>query len=113
MKYHFLALLICSFAILSGAEKNKIKEIHSVKDFEKLYKKKVYPFNKLSDTTFYSLKSNMVFDEQDRFRGFNYISGLWKELTYEENLEFDRYFGVPPVYNEEEKARYEILRNRK
>lgn len=101
------------FAISSLMAKPRLQIIHSVDDFVKLYEMKTFPFNKLSDTTFQRLKTTMVFDEQKNFRGFNYVSGLWAELTYEEYQKFNKYFtGAKITYNKEEKAAYEKRRNR-
>ena len=62
--------------------------VRSVKDFESLRKDGIYPISLLSDTTFSSLKKYIVFDEEHRFRGFNYNSGLYEELYPEEQDTF-------------------------
>lgn len=104
----FISILFVGFSAFS-----KPKMVHSVADFEKLYNDKAYPFNKLSDTTFQRLKTTIVFDEIGNFRGFNYVSGLWKELTYEEYLVFNQLIlGSKEVATPEDKADYEKRRNR-
>ena len=67
---------------------NNPSPVHSVNDFEQLYFSKVFPFNKISDTTFQRLKSTIVFDELNQFRGFNYVGGLKKELSKKEYEKF-------------------------
>lgn len=110
-KIFLLSSFIIALCFMLFAE-TKITVIHSVEDFNTLYQQKVFPFNKLSDTTFQRLKTTMVFDEEKNFRGFNYVSGLWKELTYEEYLEFDKWFGITEEPNENAKADYEKRKNR-
>lgn len=111
MKTMLSLLLVFFVALVFAGDDHSI--IKSAEDFEKKYTNKVFPFNKLSDSTFQSLKTNIVFDDEKRFRGFNYMSGLRKELTYEEYLEFNKHFGIQQKYDEEDKADYNERRNRK
>lgn len=106
--------IILACILLSGLTAfSKPKMVHSIADFEKLYNDKAYPFNKLSDTTFQRLKTTIQFDEIGNFRGFSYVSGLWKELTYEEYLVFNQLIiGVKETATPEAKAQYDARRNR-
>lgn len=106
--------IIFAFTLFIGLVAfSKPKMVHSVSDFEKLYNDKAYPFNKLSDTTFQRLKTTIQFDQIGNFRGFNYVSGLWKELTYEEYLVFNQLIvGIKEKPTPEAKADYEARRNR-
>jgi hypothetical protein len=110
MKTMLSLFLMLSEAVLFAGDDHSI--IKSAEDFEKKYSDKVFPFNKLSDTTFQRLKTTIVFNEENRFRGFNYVSGLRKNLTYEEYIEFNSHFGVKQVYDEEDKTDYNERRNR-
>ena len=101
------------FVFLMVQAKPSKKGVHSVAAFEALYKKKVAPFNKISDTTFQRLKTGIFFDENGTFRGFEYIGGLRKELTYEEYLIFNGLIlGYKQEYNENDKEQYDKRRNR-
>ncbi|MFN8282978.1 MAG: hypothetical protein U0U67_07165 [Chitinophagales bacterium] len=105
--------ILVLFLFIGLAAFSKPKMVHSVADFEKLYNDKTYPFNKLSDTTFQRLKSTIQFDEIGNFRGFSYVSGLWKELTYEEYLVFNYLIlGIKDGIRQEDKTDYETRRNR-
>lgn len=78
----FVFALTAAFALDPG------QPVRSARDFESLRKDGVYPINLLSDTTFNSLKKHIVFDEEHRFRGFNYNSGLREELSPKEQEAF-------------------------
>ncbi len=74
----FSSILLMFTVVIAKSSK---KGVHSVSEFEQLYKNKIEPFNKISDTTFQRLKSGIAFDENKTFRGFDFIGGLRKELT--------------------------------
>lgn len=102
------------FSTMMAIAEPPVKGVHSVADFEKLYKDKVFPFDKISDTTFQRLKSGIAFDDMMRFRGFLFIGGLRKELTFDEYQRFNELIiGEKTEYTEEDRLEYEIRRNRK
>lgn len=87
------------------------KGVHSIAAFEQLYKYKVPPFNKISDTTFQRLKSGIAFDDEGNFRGFMFIGGVRKELTFEEYQQFNELvIGQKIPYTEEDKIEYDKRR---
>ena len=110
---HMKSIIFAGILFIGFSAFSKPKMVHSVADFEKLYNDKMYTFNKLSDSTFQRLKSTIQFDEVGNFRGFNYVSGLWKELTYEEYLVCNQLIvGIKEEPTTEAKADYEARRNR-
>ena len=97
-KSSFLFLLALAPLFLSAHN-----GIHSVADFEQLYKSKVPPFDKISDTTFTRLKNGIFINEKGDFRGFLFIGGLRNELTYKEYLKFEELVaGIKAKYNKSE-----------
>ena len=110
MKKVCLSILTMFVIYCQYAEEPK-EGIRSVAEFEKAYKAKVYPFDKISDTTFLRLKNGISFDNEGRFRGFLFIGGLRKELTFEEYIKFKEIIsGTTEVYTEEDKLEYERRR---
>lgn len=113
MKNHVLLLMLLLATAILFATKPKTG-VHSVSEFEKLYQSKEFPFNKISDTTFQRLKSGIAFDDKGQFRGFLFIGGLRKELTYEEYIKFNELIsGFQQDTSEEDKKEYERRRNLK
>lgn len=113
MKSLFFFFLATSLSITLFATE-PLTGVHSVADFEKLYKDKIFPFDKISDTTFQRLKSGISFDDEKRFRGFLFLGSLRKELTFEEYQKFNELIsGEKMDYSEDDKVEYEIRRNRK
>lgn len=107
----FIIVVFMSIALFS---KPPVKGVHSIADFEKLYTDKVFPFNKISDTTFQRLKSGIAFDDKKNLRGFLFVGGLRKELSYEEYQKFNELItGEKVIFTDEDKAEYERRRNRK
>lgn len=107
MKKYVLSIFMAVCFTVNYAETPK-DGIHSVAEFEKTYKAKVYPFDKISDTTFLRLKNGISFDNEGRFRGFLFIGGLRKELTFEEYIKFKEIIsGTTEAYTEEDKLEYE------
>lgn len=103
------AILIIAFLKANEPKKNGV---HSVAEFEKLYQSKEFPCNKISDTTFLRLKNGIAFDNEGRFRGFSFIGGLRKELTFEEyNTFFELISGSKMEYEEGAKEEYERRKN--
>ena len=110
LAFFFIAIVFSVFLFAT----EPLGGVHSVADFEKLYTEKIYPFDKISDTTFQRLKSGISFDDEKRFRGFIFIGGLRKELTFEEYQKFNELIsGEKMIYSEDDKVQYEIRRNRK
>ena len=101
-------MLIVGIVLYSKPSK---KCVHSIAAFEQLYKNKVAPFNKISDTAFLRLKSRISFDDDDNFRGFMFIGGVRKELTFEEYQLFNELIiGQKSPYTEQDKIEYDKRR---
>lgn len=104
----FLLMLIVGIVLYSKPSK---KGVHSIAAFEQLYKNRVPPFNKISDTTFLRLKSGIAFDAEGNFRGFMFIGGVRKELTFEEYQQLkELIIGQKSPYTEQDKIEYDKRR---